>query len=92
MEPLATDFRDRTFQYTQVERQGLIAIFVQCHKDQPEVKRYEVIRIRVRPAHTWPNGTMMPEHESYPSPSAWGQDGFTCFSFAEAKALALTLP
>jgi hypothetical protein len=65
MVPLPTQFDDSVFTYTQVERLGDIAIYRQTHKAS-QVERYEVVKIRVRPAHTWPNGTTTPEHEAYP--------------------------
>jgi hypothetical protein len=65
MVPLPMQFDDSVFTYTQVERLGDIAIYQQTHKAS-QVERYEVVKIRVRPAHTWPNGTTTPEHEAYP--------------------------
>ena len=76
MQPLVTEFEDRTFRYAQMERQGTVAIFTQTHKLGGGV-RYEVVRIRVAPAHTWPNGTTSPEREVYPGSYAWGREGWT---------------
>ena len=83
MQPLATEFEDRTFRYAQVERQGNVALFSQTHK-LSGVVRYEVVRIRVAPAHTWPNGTTSPEREAYPGSSSWGQLGWSFHSLAAA--------
>ena len=90
MEPLRTQFDDRTFRYTQIERDGDMAIFSQTHK-LGQVTRYEVVRIRVQPERAWPDGRITPEREAYPGSSTWGRDGFTCFSLLEAKALAQSL-
>jgi len=90
MLPLPTHFEDATFPYTQVERHGEIAIFRQTHKAS-QVERYEVVKIRVRPAHTWPNGTETPEHEAYPGAQSWGTLGWTCFTLADAQTLAQQL-
>jgi hypothetical protein len=91
MESVATQFEDRTYQYTQIQREGNICIYEQQHKHNPKVKRYEVVILRGRPAHTWPNGDVTPEHEEYPGASAWGRRGWTCFDVPEARALAATL-
>ncbi len=85
MQPIATEFQDATFTYTQVERQGDIAIFAQQHK-HGGAPCYEVVRIRVSPEHTWPNGKVSPERETYPNSKSWGTDGWTCFTLAEAQA------
>jgi len=90
MVPLPITFEDRVFTYTQVERWGDSAIFRQAHK-RSQVARYEVVKIRLRPAHTWPNGTTTPAHESYPGASSWGTLGWTCCTWAEAQALATQL-
>jgi len=90
MQPLQTEFEDRLFRYTQIERQGDIAIFCQTHKESG-CARFEVVKIRVRPAYTWPNGTTSPEREAYPGSSSWGSLGFTCFTLQAAQELARTL-
>jgi len=91
MQPLDTAFEEGRFRYTQLERQGDIAIYEQQHKENPTVIRYEVVRIRVVPETLWPNGRTTPEREAYPGASSWGRLGFTCFSMDEAKALAAGL-
>ena len=85
MQELTTIFEDRTFRYEQVERQGMLAIYCQTHKAS-EIKRYEVITIQVRPAHTWPNGAHTPAHEAYPSPGTWGRYGHTFHTRASAQS------
>ena len=74
MQPLSTAFEDRLFRYTHVEREGDIAIFCQTHKESG-CARFEVVKIRVQPAHTWPNGTTSPEREAYPGSGSWGRWG-----------------
>ena len=44
MQPPVTEFVDRTFRYTQLERQEDLAIFVQTHK-VGQIPRYEVVQI-----------------------------------------------
>ena len=86
MQPIATDFSEGNYQYTQLARQGMWAIYRQQHRQAP-VMRYEVIKIRVVPETVWPNGTTTPEREVYPGASTWGRAGWTCYSLAEAQAL-----
>ena len=89
MLPLPTEFEDSRFRYTQVEREGDIAIFRQTHKGSGDL-RYEVVVIRVQKEHTWPTGVTTPEKEAYPGSTSWGRFGHTCFTVAEAQALAAT--
>jgi hypothetical protein len=86
MQPILTEFEDRVFRYTQVERHGGLAIYCQEHK-QGHVRRYEVIRIRIVPEHEWPDGRVTPEHEAYPGATRWGQDGWTTHTLAQAQML-----
>jgi hypothetical protein len=91
MQPIDTAFDEGRFHYTQLERHGDIAIYEQQHKENPKVVRFEVIRIRVQPEHTWPSGQVTPEREAYPGASVWGRLGFTCFTLEEARTLAAGL-
>ena len=79
MKAIPSQFEDRTFTYTQLSREGMIALYSQTHKASQHV-RYEVIKLSVAKEHTWPAGNTTPEHEAYPSSSAWGRDGFTFFT------------
>jgi hypothetical protein len=90
MQAVATEFEDRTFRYVQIERQGDIAIYCQTHKIGV-VDRYEVVRIRVKPAYAWPDGHVTPEREAYPGSTRWGQDGWTFFRIEAARAFAARL-
>ena len=89
MLPLPTEFEDSRFRYTQVERTDDLAIFTQTHKASGR-QRYEVVMIRVQKEHTWPNGTTTPEKEAYPGSTSWGRLGQTCYTLAEAQAVAET--
>jgi hypothetical protein len=86
MQPIATEFEDRGFRYTQIERHGSFAIYRQEHK-QSHVKRYEVIIIRIAREHQWPSGDVTPEHEAYPGATSWGQYGWTTHTLAQAQML-----
>jgi hypothetical protein len=91
MQPIDTAFDEGRFRYTQLERYGDIAIYRQEHKESAKAVRFEVIRIRVQPEHTWPSGQVSPEREAYAGASAWGRLGFTCFTLEEARTLAAGL-
>jgi len=85
MQPLAMQFEDRTFRYTQVARDGNVAIYTQEHK-LSGVIRFEVATIRIEKEHTWPGGNVSPEREAYPGSSAWGIRGWTFYTCAAAEA------
>lgn len=85
MQPIEAQFEDRTFRYEQLERQGEVAIYRQAHKAS-QVSRFEVIRIRVQREHTWPDGTVTPEKEAYPSSNSCGRWGWTFYTLPEARA------
>jgi hypothetical protein len=91
MQLIETEFDAYNYHFTQLERQGAIAIYQQQHKEHPKVIRYEVIRIRIQPERIWPDGRVTPEREAYPGSSVWGKDGFTCHTLDQAKALAAQL-
>jgi len=90
MEALVTEFADRTFRYVQVERDGDIALFTQTHLASGTV-RFEVVKIRIQRAHTWPSGVHTPDREVYPGSHRWGQLGWTCFTLEAAQTLARML-
>lgn len=90
MQPLPLEFTEGHYRYTQVTRQGMLAIYQQSHL-QGTMTRYEVVRIREMAEHTWPRGNTTPAHEFYPNVSRWGVDAWTCFSRQEADALLATL-
>lgn len=91
MEPLVQEFTKGNYRYSQIHREGRYAIFTQTHLERPSVVRYELIRIRDYPAHTWPTGKTTPAHEAYPPESQWGTAGWTCFTLAEAQGLLADL-
>lgn len=90
MQTLPVQFTQGRFIYTQIHRQTDRAIYLQVHPESGHT-RYEVVKIRVAKAHTWPNGHTTPEHEAYPGPGTWGVYGWTYFTLAEAWALYASL-
>ncbi len=84
MQILEHELEDGRFQYVQVERRENVALYTQTHKASGHV-RYEVIKIRMQPEHTWPTGVTTPEKEAYPGSGSWGLYGWTFFALAAAQ-------
>ena len=84
MQDLELELEDGRFQYVQVERRENVALYTQTHKASGNV-RYEVIKIRIQPEHTWPTGVTTPEKEAYPGSGSWGLYGWTFFELAPAQ-------
>jgi hypothetical protein len=84
MQTIDTQFTERGFQYTQLAREGMVAIYTQTHTASGTI-RYETVRLHIQAEHTWPNGTTTPEKEAYPSSTSWGRRGWTFFTVAEAQ-------
>ena len=85
MQPIPLEFIEGHYAYTQLTRQGMLAVYQQAHATS-RICRYEVVRLRVAAAHTWPNGTTSPEREVYPGASRWGIDGWTHHTRTAAEA------
>jgi hypothetical protein len=75
-ESLAMAFTLGGFNSRQIAREGDWAIYEQRWGDSKNVC-YEVIRIRLEEATTFPSGRSYPEREVHPPSEAWGTDGFT---------------
>lgn len=75
--PLPKQFRRGGFHFRQIAREGDVAIFEQTWLGclDPSVS-YEVVRIRRRDGF-WIDGRFVEPAEVYPTPEAWGVDGFT---------------
>ena len=84
MHILEHELEDSRFTYVQVERRENVALYTQTHKASGTV-RYEVIKIRIQPEHTWPNGVTTPEKEAYPGSGSWGLYGWTFFALEAAQ-------
>ncbi len=87
MRAVQTHFTEGPFEYTQVTREGMWAIYRQTHRASG-VPRYEVVRLRVQPAAVLPSGYESLEHEAYPTARRWGIDGWT-YHTEEAARVAL---
>ena len=84
MQILERELEDGRFKYVQVERQENVALYTQTHKASGTI-RYEVIKIKIQPEHTWPTGVVTPEKEAYPGSGSWGRDGWTFFALTAAQ-------
>jgi hypothetical protein len=84
MHILEHELEDGRFQYVQLERRENVALYTQTHKASGTI-RYEVIKIRIQPEHTWPTGVTTPEKEAYPGSGSWGRDGWTFFEITAAQ-------
>ena len=60
MQILEHELEDGRFKYVQVERQENVALYTQTHRASGTI-RYEVIKIKIQPEHTWPTGVTTPE-------------------------------
>ena len=90
MKPMPLTFVKNTFAYEQVLRNGQIAIYKQrlnATADKPVrgCLAYEVIRIQQIPDGEM-FGRPIEAHETGPSNSSWGTDGWTYPTLERAKA------
>lgn len=70
MKTLETEFTFRGETFRQLRRKGDVALY------QRGGAGYEVIRIKVLPAVTWPSGRVTEERESYPGDNEFGLRGW----------------
>ena len=74
MKPIPNNFRKNGYDYTLLERQGMIAVYEQ-HRDE-RTFAYEVVKIRLRPAREI-GGKTLEASERLPSDEDWGTLGKT---------------
>jgi hypothetical protein len=74
---IKTEFRYQGHVLRQLKRQGDVAIYERFGQVGTLLLGYEVVRIRVREPHIFPNGTQIPWAETYPQAEIWGTYGFT---------------
>lgn len=90
MHELPVEWTQGFWTYTHVWRRGDVRIYRQRHQEG-RAERFEVIRVQHRKERVFPGGQVQEAGEYYPGSSQWGQDGWTCFTLAEAHALAAPL-
>lgn len=88
MQVLPISFKKNGFDYFQVERNALTAIYSQSLDG--EVKAYEVIRVIVAPAGEI-MGNPVPEREIMPGNEQWGIRGWTYWKLEDARKRAREL-
>jgi hypothetical protein len=86
MHILPLEWSTRRWTYTQVSRDGDIAIYRLQHREGT-AERFEVIVVQQLKERPLPNGQTQEAGEYYPRASQWGRAGWTCFTMEEAKAL-----
>jgi len=69
----------RGYQFKQIKRTGLVALFEKRNPDHPPgtLPAYEVVIVRKVAERRFPNGIVTPAHESMPSPEEWGTSGWS---------------
>lgn len=87
MELLAKEYRKNGYLFKQVWRFGQVAIYAQHSPETGKVMAYEVFEVIIRKEAVLA-GRVVPEHESCPSNEQWGQKGYTCWLFSDAKLKA----
>lgn len=82
MKQLATSFTRKGFQYDQVLREGLLAIYSQKSLASGDIVAYEVIKIKEAPPHIIA-GIEFPATELYPSDEQFGLNGWSLGTFGD---------
>lgn len=77
-------FTAKGFNHIQIKREGAIALIKRWKGEIPP--HFEVVRWKLFPQSTMPNGDIVPEGERYPSSHRWGMDGFTYIHEVDAQA------
>lgn len=75
MDSLPLEFTAKRRTYRQLKRTAKAALY-EVSKPTWKSCGYEVFRIKVAKAYTWPNGTTTPEHEAYPGDEAFGKSAW----------------
>jgi len=82
--PLKTDFTRKGVRCRQLARTDKAALYEVCRDESKQIG-YEVFLIKVAREHTWPNGNVTPEHESYPGDNAFGRTAWYMVNLKAAQ-------
>jgi hypothetical protein len=82
-------FRRDGFDHRLIEQIGRVCL-IERSKAGHQL-HYEVIVLQKRKARILPGGAFLPEGWAYPAGEQWGEAGWTCTYFAEARRRYLTL-
>lgn len=85
MKTLNTNFAKQGFEYQQVLREGMLAIYTQKSKISGLIVAHEVIKIKQAPAHQR-SGVDFPAMELYPSAEQFGLNGWSYGTFGDLSA------
>jgi hypothetical protein len=83
MKPLPTQFTKQGFEFTQIKRVGMLAIYVKQSLHN-KGSTYEVIRVQSHNGRTIAGKYFEPA-EYFPSSEQWGTHGFTCRTMESAE-------
>ena len=79
---IPSEFKKKGFNYKQVRRDGMKAIFEQT-RPGTELKNYEVVKLGRHNGYVM-GGVSIEPAETYPGSSLWGITGWTCQSIDQA--------
>ena len=77
MRELEFPFNRSGFCYEPIDRTGMVCLVRVTRFPPFKAWCYEVVRLKIEPDKTFPNGYFTPEHEAYPSSEEWGENAFT---------------
>lgn len=84
MKPVEKSFNKAGYTFSEVYREGNLAIYSQTKRGEETPIAWEVVRIKVRDPKAFLEETE--PVEVYPPNERWGLDGWTLFSLASAHA------
>lgn len=79
---IPTEFKKKGFNYKQVRREGMKAIYLQT-RDDSQMSNYEVVKLGRHNGYVM-GGVLIEPAETYPGSSLWGITGWTCSSIDDA--------
>lgn len=79
---IPTEFKKKGFNYKQVRRDGMKAIYLQT-RDDSQMSNYEVVKLGRHNGYNMGRSHIEPA-ETYPGSSLWGIMGWTCTSIDKA--------
>jgi hypothetical protein len=79
MKKLDKTFTSNGFEFKQIHREDMFAIYERKHTSSTKDSHYEAIKIQ---SHNGMEiaGNKIPPSEYYPSSNSWGRHGYTCIS------------
>jgi len=87
---IPTQFKKKGFNYSQLKRDGMKAIYQQT-RDDSSLNNYEVVKLGRHNGYLM-GGVMIEPAETYPGSSLWGITAWTCCSIDEALKRYDALP